>query len=178
MNSGFECNVEQMFNRFMDLTSKEMQKTVKKALYAGAKELQKQTQSNLSASLVKRDNIHWYDGKKVTYNDKAEDAVRIGRWNGGSVDEQSTSVHIMGSRNSGSGTYRVRFLEKGTKVRYLTRVRNKKHELVTLKKAKSLGAIKGKWFFKNAQQQIIPQLPSIYMREIDKTIQKLNNTKI
>lgn len=178
MNSGFECNVEQVFSRFMDLTQKEMTKTVKRALVAGAKELQKQTKENITSSLVKRNNPHWYDGKRINYNDNIEDAVRLGKWEGGTIDEQSTSVHIMGTRGSNSGTYRARFLEKGTKIRYAKKGRNRKHQLIDLKKPRYLGAIRGKWFFRTAQQQVIPNLEGIYMREIEKTINKLNNTQI
>lgn len=179
MNSGFECNIEDTFNKFMNLTRKEMQGTVRKALVMGAKELQKQTKTNLTQSVVNRNNPHWYKGNLVTYSDKMEDAVRLGRYDkGGYVGDQSIKVHIMGTRNTGSGTYRARFIEKGTKERYAKTARNRNHELIRLKKPKRLGRISGRWFFKNAQQQVIPSLPGLYMREIDKTINKLNNTQI
>lgn len=176
--SGFECNIENTFDSFMNLTATEMNKAVRRALRSGAKELQKQTKSNMTASMKTRNNTHWYDGKIVVYDDKIEDAVRISKIDGTFGNDLSIKVHVMGTRKSGSGTYRARFLEKGTRERFAKHMRNKNHNLVALQKPKSLGRINGKWFFKNAQSTVMPNLPSIYMAEIDKTINKLNNTKI
>lgn len=178
MNSGFECNLENTFNAFMELTTKEMQNTVKKALKKGAVKLKEQTKSNFSTGIKSHGNPHWYDGNRITYNDEVEDAVRVGRYTNSYGEEQSISVHIMGTRDSSSGTFRARFLEKGTKERYARKGRNRNHELITLKKPKRLGRINGGWYFKNAQTQVIPELPSLFMQEIDKCINKLNNTKI
>lgn len=179
MNSGFECNVEEVFNKFMELTASEMEKATKKALTAGAAELVRHTKSNLTASLNERGHQHWYNGKIIVYNNQVEDAVMQGKGTNGDFEEvMSKTVHIMGKNRTGSGTYRTRFLEKGTKERYATHARNKRHELVELKKPKHLGRINGKWFFKNAQNEVFPNLPDIYMREIDKAIDKINKTKI
>lgn len=178
MNSGFECNLENTFNSFMNLTSKEMQKTVKKVLKKGAVQLRDQTRENFKSGIKTHDNPHWYDGKRITYSDEIEDAARVGKFSNDYEDEQSITVHIMGSRDSGSGTYRARFLELGTRERYARKGRNRKHELISLKKPRYLGKIQGRWYFKNAQNQIIPQLPSLFMNEIEKTVNKLNNTNV
>jgi len=176
--NGLECNIEEVFDKYCSLTQKEMNKAVRSALRAGARELQKTTKSNLSSSLKTRDNTHWYNGKIIFYNDKVEDAVLISKIDGSFDEELSQKVHIMGTRNSGSGTYRTRFLEKGTKERYAKHGRNREHELINLKKPRRLGSIKGKWFFKSAQNSVFPSLPTIYMNEINKAVDKINNTKI
>lgn len=178
MNSGLECDIEKTFNAFMNLTQTEMTRATKRALRAGAKELQNQTKSNLNSAIKTTNNPHWYNGKRVYYNDTLEDAVRIGKFNTDFEEEISTSVHIYGTRDKNSGTYRARFLEKGTKDRYARKGRNRNHELITLRKPKYLGHITGRWFFKNAQTQVLPNLSNIYMSEIEKTINKLNNTNI
>lgn len=178
MNSGLECNIEQTFNAFMDLTQKEMNSTVRRALRAGAKKLQEQTRSNIKSGLKTRNNSHWYDGKPKVYSDSIEDAVRISKIEGDFETELSIPVHIYGTRASDSGTFRARFLEKGTKERYAKKARNRNHELIQLRKPKYLGSIKGRWFFRDAQNQVIPNLPTVYLQEINKTINKLNNTKI
>lgn len=156
--AAFECNIEDTFNAFMDLTSSEMNKAVKRALRAGAKELVKQTKAKATSSMITRNNTQWYDGKIVVFNDKIEDAVMISKMDGDFDNELSQKVHIMGTRKSGSGTYRLRFLEKGTK--------------------KGRGPKRPKWFFKDAQNQVFPNLPNIYAAEIQKTIDKLNTTKL
>lgn len=156
--AAFECNIEDTFNAFMDLTSSEMNKAVKRALRAGAKELVKQTKANATSSMKTRNNTQWYDGKIIVFNDKIEDAVMISKMDGDFDNELSQKVHIMGTRKSGSGTYRLRFLEKGTK--------------------KGRGPKRPKWFFKDAQNQVFPNLPNIYAAEIQKTIDKLNTTKL
>ena len=176
--SSLECNVEEVFSQFMDLTAKEMNTTVRRALRAGGKELQKQTRKNAKAGIISRNNTHWYDGKIITYDDKIEDAVRISKIDGDFGSELSQKVHVMGTRNKYSGTYRFRFLEKGTKQRYAKYYRDKNGKRMALKKPRYLGRIQGRWFFKNAQSQVFPNLEKIYMNEIDKTIQKLNQVKI
>lgn len=175
--TGLECNISDTFNAFMDLTSSEMTKATKRALRAGAKELQKQTRANAQSGMKTQNNTAWYDGKIVVYTDKVEDAVMISKVDGDFETELNQKVHVMGTRKSGSQTYKFRFLEKGTKDRYAKHYRYK-GESIPLKKPKYLGRITGRWFFKNAQQQVFPNLPSIYMKEIDKTIDKLNKAKL
>ncbi len=176
--TGLECNIGETFTKFADLTASEMTKAAKRALRAGAKELQKQTRANAQSGMSTNSNQGWYDGKIVVYTDKVEDAVMISKVDGDFETELNQKVHVMGTRKSGSQTYKFRFLEKGTKERYAKHGRNRKHELITLKKPKYLGRISGRWFFRNAQQQVFPNLPSIYMKEIDKTIDKLNKAKL
>lgn len=176
--SSLECNVEEVFSQFMDLTAKEMNTTVRRALRTGAKELQKQTRKNATSRMMTRNNPHWYRGEQVFYNDDIEDAVRLSKIDGDFGSELSQKVHVMGTRNKYSGTYRFRFLEKGTKERYAKYYKDKTGERQALKKPRRLGRIQGRWFFKNAQSQVFPNLNKIYIQEIDKTIQKLNQTKI
>lgn len=166
MNNGFVTDIEKVWNEFSELTSSEMSKAVKRALNKAAAELQQKTKANLS-SLVKSDTGH--NGK---FNDRLKDGVRRSGAKGMYDEELTAVVHIMGTQASGSGTYRLRFLEKGTKERYA-----KTYKGQPLKKPRYLGAIKPRWFFRSANQTIEPQLEKIYLEEIDKTIQKINNTK-
>lgn len=175
MRTGWETNIDEVFNAFCDLTQKEMNSAVKKALRAGASTLKKQTRQNITSSLTTRNNPHWYRGKSIYYIDEMEDAVRIGRMNNGYGDGEDLSlkVHIMGTRAEGSGTYRARFIEKGTKERYAKTWKGK-----PLRKPRYLGKINGKWFFKAANAQVEPELERIYMAAINKACQKINNTKL
>lgn len=166
MKNGFETNIEEVFKQFAELTNKEMSKAVKRALNKAAAELQNQTKANLQG-VIKSDT-----GGHGKYNDRMVDAVRRSGARGSYDAELSAVVHIMGTQATGSGTYRARFFEKGTKDRYAQTYKGQ-----PLKKPRYLGAIKPAWYFRSANQMVEPQLERIYMEEIDKTIQKINNSK-
>lgn len=166
-NSGFVTNVVDVWEKFQELTSTEMTKAIKRALNAAAANLQAQTKTNLS-SAIKSDT-----GGHGKFSDRMIDAVRRNGAKGNYDEELYSVVHIFGSYASSSGTYRARFLEKGTQPRYA-----KTYHGQPLKKPKYTGEVRPKWFFKSANQQIESQLQNIYIEEINKTIQKLNNTKL
>lgn len=174
--SKFECNIEETFNQFQQLASQDMTRAVKRALAKGAKALQDQAKSNLSSVIKTRGNTHWYDGKIKNFDDKIDDGVRRTKVYENLDEDWETKVHVLGTRASGSGTYRLRFLEAGTKERFAKTARNRKHELIRLKTPKRLGRITGRRFFRAAQQQILPQIQSIYLKEINDSIQRVNNS--
>ena len=74
------------------------------------------------------------------YKDKLIDAVRVSKVQS-SGDEVTTKVHIMGVRSSGSGTFRARFFEGGTKERQS-------------KSGKKLGKIEALNFFQKAENSM------------------------
>ena len=82
MNSGFECDIEQLFEQFCTMTQKEMTSALRKGLRAGAQALQTQTKSNLRGIIKKRGNTHWYDGRIQIFKDKIEDAVMLSKIKG------------------------------------------------------------------------------------------------
>ena len=163
---GIETNVEEVFAAFCDLTQKEMKGVVRRAIGKAEQELKKQTQANLSSSILLRGRS---SGK---YMDDIDDAVMASKVRGEYGEELEGKVHIMGTRKDGSGTFRARFLEKGTKERKARTYKGK-----PLKKERSLGFIKPKWFFRSANATVLPQIERLYMAEIDKAIQKINSRK-
>lgn len=166
MKGALETDILKVWESFSQLTASEMTKAVKRALNKVAAQLQSQTKSNL-AGMVKSDT-----GSKGKFSDRLSDGV-IRRKAGGMYDEEmSVIVHIMGTQASTSGTYRLRFLENGTKERYAT-----KYKGAPLTKPRYTGAIKPMKFFKAANDMIEPQLEHIYTEEIGAAIQKINSTK-
>lgn len=166
---GIETNVEEVFAAFCDLTQKEMKGVVRKAIGKAEQELKKQTQANLSSSILLRGRS---SGK---YVDNIDDAVMASKVRGEYGEELEGKVHIMGKKGKkgdGSGQFRARFLEKGTKERTARTYKGK-----PLKKERSLGFIKPKWFFRSANATVLPQIERLYMAEIDKAIQKINSKK-
>lgn len=166
MKAGLETNIEQVWADFQDLTSSQMTRAIKKAVSRGAAELKKETLTQLYSSGI--------DLAKKTdkYNDSLEDGVIMRKAKGNYDEDIYSIVHIMGTRSTGSGTFRLRFFEKGTKDRY-----QQSSNGMNLKKPRFLGHIKPYWFFKNANSTIESRLDQIYIEEIGKAIDKINNSQ-
>lgn len=117
---------------------KEMQEILprmeKRALYRTAYFLRDKIRESLVSSIPKATQPN------PKYNDTLVDAVQFTR-----VDGASLNINAMGNRNKGSGTYRTRFFEEGTRDRY-----QKTRNGVKLKKRKFIGKIKPTHFFQNA----------------------------
>ena len=96
------------------------------------------------------------------YKDKLIDAVRVSKVQS-TGDEVTTKVHIMGVRSSGSGTFRARFFEGGTK------------ERVSKKTGQKLGKIEALNFFQkaeNSMQNLTVSLDQVLTNLINKNAPK------
>lgn len=118
----------------IDNLRNELPRGEKRALYRAAYFLRDKIKQSLVSSIPKATQAN------PKYNDTLVDAVRFTR-----VDGASLNVHAMGSRAKGSGTFRTRFFENGTKDRY-----QKTRNGVKLKKKKSVGHITASHFFQSA----------------------------
>lgn len=167
----FECNVEEVFNSFSQLASADMKKSIKGAISKAAKVLQEQTKTNLNSVIKTRGNNHWRNGELIEYSDIIDDGVRRTKVYENSDEDYEAKVHILGTRASESGTYRLRFLETGTKQRT-----QKTFKGNNLKKSRNLGMIRGRRFFEAAKREVFPQIQQIYLEEINKSIQRINNS--
>lgn len=170
--SGFVNNSDYIWKQYCELTRTEMNRAVRNALRAGAKVLQQRTRENVTTGIKTRNN---HPG--LPYNKgNIEDAVRLGKIESGYgslATDASITVSIYGTKKADSKTFRLRFLEKGTKDRY-----QKSYSGKPLQKPRYLGKITGRWFFKNAQREVIPNLDDVYLAEIVKTINKINSTDL
>lgn len=99
------------------------------------------------------------------YNDSLVDAVRISKPDGGSI-----TVHTLGVRDKGSGTFRARFFEGGTKDRYQKTFNGKK-----LKKKRLIGKISPLGFFSTAVQTAQGKAFANMQSVLDKYIESKNN---
>ena len=167
----FECNVEEVFNKFSELASSDMKKSIKGAISKAAKVLQEQTKTNLNSVIKTRGNDHWYNGELIEYSDTIDDGVRRTKVYENFDEDYEAKVHILGTRASQSGTYRLRFLETGTKQRTQKRFKGN-----NLKKPRNLGMIRGRRFFEAAKREVLPQIQQIYLEEINKSIQRINKS--
>ena len=96
---------------------------------------------------------------KSKYDDTLLSAVRIGRWREEGENADIRSVHILGSRRQGSGTYRLRFYEEGGE-------RGDK-DTPTWR-----GEISGYHFFEHATREVNPQ--QIIMEKLTKALKQIN----
>lgn len=151
-------NTEEVFKKFKELSLKEMRKVLKKALNSTASKLKSNTKKTFKRALPNA-------GKKGRYADTLQDAVRRSKIEENKNGEMSVKVHIMGSRNTGSGTYRAKFFETGTGQR-------------KTRKGYNRGAIKPLHFFKQANSGFNKDYENTFNSELNKAIEKINKTKI
>lgn len=131
---GITLSIRGSFKGNFDEIAKEMPNIEKRALYRAAYFLRDKIQQSLISAVPKATQ------KNPKYIDTLVDAVGFSR-----VDGASTTINAMGTRKTGSGTYRTRFFEEGTVKRY-----HKKRNGIKLKKKKYIGFIKPTHFFSSA----------------------------
>lgn len=151
-------NADEVYNKFLELTTKEMKKALKTGVTKAANQLRTATKKTLKQAFPKS-NI------KGRYNDRLIDAVRRSKVEENKQHEISTKVHIMGNRDTGSGTFRLRFFETGTGLR-------------KTRKGYNRGSIKALYFFKSANSQFQQQYDRILNDEIARAIDKINKQKL
>ena len=148
------------FKGNFDEVARQMPQIEKRALYHAAYYMRDKIKQYLKSALPKSDQ------RNPKYIDTLQDAVLFTRPDGASL-----IVHAMGSRKTGSGTYRTRFFENGTKKRY-----QKSFNGVKLKKKRYLGFIKPLHFFSDAvsaeTNNTIKQMEDILSEYIEKAFEK------
>lgn len=142
----------------IDAVSKVMARAEAAALRKGAQVLKKNIKSNLTSTGIRI-------GTNPLYIDKLSDGVMSSK-----VKEGSIIVHIMGTRKKGSGTYRLRFFEGGTKERYQKTWKGKK-----LKVPRRLGHIKAYGFFNSALSSSTDEVMKAMDEQLTKYIEKAWN---
>lgn len=145
-------NLEQQFNQYLDLTTKELDKAISTALNKSANVLKQNTQRNLAEVLPASLTANKYPDALIT-------AVMRSKYD---KKKASVKVHIMGNRNKSSGSFRLRFFEGGTNDRFT-------------KKGQKRGRITALNFFSNAIAST--NTDSIIEDELNKAIEKINAKK-
>lgn len=108
------------------------------AVLAGARSLVQSIKDALLASVPKANQ------RNPKYTDTLLDAIRFSSPN----NDGTRTVHALGVRDKGSGTYRTRFFNKTTKDRYQKTYKGKK-----LKKKRFVGTVGGTFFFNKGLNQ-------------------------
>jgi len=154
---GITLKIKGTFKGNFDEVANEMPNIEKRALYHAAYFLREKIRESLVSSLPKATQ------RNPKYTDTLVDAVGFSK-----VDGASININAMGNRKTGSGTYRTRFFEAGTKDRY-----QKRRNGVRLKKKKFIGKIKPTGFFANAVQANINTAVSMMQDVISQYMNKI-----
>ena len=151
--------VSDTLGRSIQEVLKVMARAEQSALKKGANVIKKNTKKNLRSTGI---DINRPNDK---YNDKLIDAVRSSKPKDGAV-----VAHIMGTQKTGSGTFRLRFFEGGTKERYAKTYNGK-----PLKKKRRLGKIKAYNFFNSAVDSSQSEIMDAMDAQLTKYIEKAWN---
>lgn len=156
-----ETNAVKVWRDFEKLETKEMKKALMAGLKGAANTLRKGVRNELKSS-VKNANK-----KNQKFNDSLVQGVRVTKVKDGHGFFYVYTT-IASSRKTGSGSYRLHFLENGTQDRWAY-TRKGGH-------AKSFrGRITPLNFFKKAESSFKPNYDRILQAEIDKAVTKINN---
>lgn len=131
---GITLKIEGTLTAPLEELREELPRAERRALYRAAYYLRSKIRESLSSAIPKATQSN------PKYNDTLVDAVGFSK-----VDGASLNINAMGNRKKGSGTFRTRFFEAGTKDRY-----QKSRNGVKLQKKKYIGKIKPTWFFHKA----------------------------
>lgn len=162
-----DTNAEEYFRAFVELTSKEMTKALRYGLNQALKKIQRDAQSNLASDWNNTNRIDFrYPERTIAHG------VRKSRlWVNKNTDGAVVGT-VRADRHKfikGSGSYRLTFLEKGTKERTRQYWGGK-----PLRKPVKMGSLRGTYFFKRAVDANKPTFDSYMRSEIEKAVDRIN----
>ena len=158
---GINLKITGTFKGQIDRIKEILPRAERRALYTAAVFLRDKIKQSLISAVPKATMSN------SKYNDTLADAVRFTR-----IDGMSLKVHALGTRQSGSGTFRARFFESGTKERY-----QKTFNGVKLNKKRRLGKINATNFFSSAVESNRSAVLQIIENEILKYIDIANKNR-
>lgn len=159
MSADFETNANEVYDKFVKLSVKEMGQAVRTGIRRGLLFIRNDARRSFRTLFP--------SGSKINskYHDKLIDGIRATK-----VKDQGRAgyvgyVLITSNRKTGSGSYRLVFLEGGTTVRYT-------------KKRYNRGRITASYFFTNTVQRDYGAYENELVKTIDKTVDKINKKNL
>jgi hypothetical protein len=169
-NIGCSTNAKKVYEEFEDLTHKELGKALKQGLRKALRVIQKDAKKNLSGAFKKTNR------RNPKYSDTLQSGIRVTRIFENQDGTIIGKVRIDSSRKTGSGSFRLKILEKGnfkTSPRYTKTWRGK-----PLKKLRKTGDIQGSNFFKKSIDSNEASFQTNVENEVNKAIEKINNKNL
>lgn len=170
MSNTVNTNADVVYEKFLKLNTKEMTRALKNGLRRSLNKIRKEAVNNLKSDFNNTTK------KNPKFNDTLASGVRVSRvWENKKTNNTIHGVvRIDSNQKTGSGSYRLKFLEKGNFKK--PRIR-KKWRGKLLRKEVNTGDIQGKFFFKRAVDNNETSFYSNMKEEINKVIDKINNAK-
>lgn len=159
MSADFETNANEVYDKFVKLSIKEMGQAVRTGIRKGLLFIRNDARRSFRALFP--------SGSKINskYHDKLIDGIRATKVKDRGKDGYVGYVLITSNRRPGSGSYRLVFLEGGTTVRYT-------------KKGYHRGSITASYFFTSTVQRDGSAYTNELVKTIDKTVDKINKKNL
>lgn len=155
----FECNADNIFKKFVTLNQKEMKKALKAGVRRGILVIRNDAR-RLFRSMFPKGAI-----KNPKYNDTLIEGIRATKVKEDSKHNIIGYVLATSNRRTGSGSFRLVFLEGGTVDRYT-------------KKGYYRGRLRPGLFFSNTVAADTIRYEREVLHAVEKTIDKINSTNI
>ena len=160
-----ETDALKQYEAFQELTAKEM----KKALSQGLRKASSKVRTAIRKEL--KQSVKGANKSTSKYDDTLQQGVRTTK-----VREKDgqilTHVTISSNNKKGSGSFRLKFFDNGTNVRYAETLNGK-----PLKKKRKTGAIKAYNFFQRGLEVSADDFNKTLETEINKAVNKINDNK-
>lgn len=163
-----ECNFEKTYNRFMELSEKNMGKCLRTGLRKALTEVKRNTVTNLN-EVVKNAGR-----KNPKYTDTLVKGVRMTKIYQNYKGEICGKVTIASTNETGSGSFRLMILESGSYKKGERFQTMNKTTMTKLKKPRSLGVLPAKHFFKKTQDTMSGYFQNTMNDAIAEAVDKTN----
>lgn len=159
MTTEFEVNAEEVYDKFVKLSVKEMGTAVKAGIRRGILIIRNDARKTFRRKFPSGARTN------VKFRDKLIDGIRSTKVREDKKDGYVGYVLITSNRKTGSGSYRLVFLEGGTTTRY-----TKKHY--------HRGRITASYFFSTTVSADMFKYRKELVNTIDKTVDKINQKNL
>ena len=155
----FETNMSEVYEKFIKLNTKEMGRALKSGVRKGLLFIRNKTRAKFRSLFP--------SGSKVNpkYRDKLIDGIRATKVKDDKKDGVKGFVLITSNRKTGSGSYRLVFLEGGTVER-------------KTRKGYNRGSITASYFFTSTVNQNEDNYRKTVVKELDKAVDKINKANL
>lgn len=193
-NSNFRLDDRDVINRLKKLSPREITKAEKDGLKKSGKILRDETKRRLKIDFPEathKRGIYYKNHKKLQYTDSLMAGIKL-KVKDTPLGVPEMMVHVLGTHKTGSGSFRLRFFEGGTKERthykresrkrfriknlfdkeYLKTDTKRKYRKST---GKSLGSITPLNFFRKAYESKGPEVINSMEDNLKKSIEEIFN---
>lgn len=162
-----ETNAKEVYDKFLEFSTKEMKKSLSKAVKECGGQLRKETRTQLRKELKNTNKIN------PKYTDTLQQGVRVGKVKEDKDGNIYCYVMITSTRRQGSGSFRLHILENGSSGERFAHKFNGR----PLRKPRRTGRLKAYQFFQSANVTFESTYNDRMNAAFNKAVEKINNKK-